>query len=110
MSSCRVQENGVPQGTVLAVTCFLIHMTELKKYVPKKVKIRLYADDIMLTSVSKYPIANRKRTQSAVFAVETWTSLHGFRLAGNKSNVLHITRRHNTPELKGLLTDSGPIL
>lgn len=109
-SDLRVQENGVPQGTVLAVTAFLIRMTELKKYIPTTTKIRLYADDIMLTTVSKFPITGRKRTQNAVSAVEAWTSLHGFQLAGGKSNVLHITRRHRTPELKDIETDTGPIL
>ncbi|XP_052567461.1 uncharacterized protein LOC128093769 [Culex pipiens pallens] len=63
----------------------------------------------MLTTVSKFPITNRKRTQSAVAAVEAWTSLHGFQLAGNKSNVLHITRRYRTPELRDIQTDTGPI-
>lgn len=110
LSELRIQENGVPQGTVLAVTAFLIRMTELRKYIPTPTRIRLYADDIMLTTVSKFPIANRKRTQNAVAAVETWTSLHGFQLAGSKSNVLHITRRHRTPELPAITTDTGPIL
>lgn len=41
-------ENGVPQGSILSVTLFLVAIQPIFKAVPKGVEILLYADDILL--------------------------------------------------------------
>lgn len=110
LSDVMIQENGVTQGTVLAVTSFLIRMTEINKYIPRNVNLRLFADDILFTTIDSKPFLGRKHMQKALTAVETWTILHGFQLAANKSNLLHVTRRRKQPELPDIKTDTGVIV
>lgn len=109
LSSLRVQENGVPQGTVIAVTAFLIRMTEVEPFVPAGVTIKLYADDIVIVSSGTREMELRRRVQKAVQAVETWTTLYGFQLSAAKSQLLHICRKNRHAELPDISTDDGPM-
>ncbi|KAL9692063.1 hypothetical protein quinque_016488 [Culex quinquefasciatus] len=86
-------ESGVPQGTILAVTLFLVRMTEVKRYIPKGVGLKLYADDILLFAHGKSAVYVRKKIQEAVANVETWTQFLGFELASTKSSIIHIYDR-----------------
>ncbi|XP_058840808.1 uncharacterized protein LOC131696275 [Topomyia yanbarensis] len=48
LSPAHPLENGVPQGSVLSVTLFLVAIQPIFRVVPNTVKILLYADDILL--------------------------------------------------------------
>ena len=109
LSSLRVLENGVPQGTVIAVTAFLIRMTEVEQFIPEGVQLKLYADDILLSSTGWKTKEIRNRAQKAVKAVEAWSTLHGFQLSPSKSELLHICRKNKHQELPNITTDEGPI-
>lgn len=41
-------QNGVPQGSVLSVTLFLMAINEVTQQIPLPIKISMYADDITL--------------------------------------------------------------
>lgn len=109
LSSLRNMESGVPQGTILAVTLFLVRMTEVKRYIPRGVSIKLYADDILLIAHGKSASYVRKKIQEAVTRVETWTQYLGFELASTKSTILHICRRNRHEPQKPVTTEAGPI-
>lgn len=109
LSSLRTMESGVPQGTILAVTLFLVRMTEVKRYIPKGVSLKLYADDILLIAHGKSAVYVRKKIQEAVTGVEAWTQFLGFELASTKSSIIHICRRNRHEERISVSTDAGPI-
>lgn len=109
-SGSRILENGVPQGTILAVTSFIIRMTEAEPFVPKGVNIRMYADDILLTSSDGNSLILRNRMKKAVSGIEAWTTIHGFRLAADKSCVVHVCKRYKHVEREAISLESGPIL
>lgn len=109
LSTLRVMESGVPQGTILAVTLFLVRMTEVKRYIPKGVGLKLYADDILLFAHGKSAVYVRKKIQEAVANVETWTQFLGFELASTKSSIIHICRRNRHEERNPVLTEAGEI-
>lgn len=109
-SEIRELLNGVPQGTILAVTSFLIRMTEVEPYVPRGVNIKLYADDILLTAAHENSATLRSRMKKALFGVETWTTIHGFRLAADKSSLVHVCNRYKHGDRDALTLDSGPII
>lgn len=92
-SSPRVQEIGFPQGTVLAVTAFLIRMTNLKSYIPKNIELLLYADDVLLLSRGNRPNQVRARLQRGVSAAEKWATQSGFQLATEKCQIIHLCHR-----------------
>lgn len=109
LSTLRVLENGVPQGTVIAVTGFLIRMTEVEAFIPAGIEMKLYADDILLFTSGKKAGDVRKKLQKAVKAVETWTTLYGFQLSASKSQLLHVCRKNRHLDLPDVATDDGPM-
>lgn len=58
-SKVAKEETGVPQGSVLAVTLFLVAMTDVFLVLPKGVFILVYADDILLLTSGKHPRSTR---------------------------------------------------
>lgn len=109
LSTLRILENGVPQGTIIAVTAFLIRMTEVEAFVPAGIEMKMYADDILLFASGKKAGDVRKKLQKAVKAVETWTTLYGFQLSAAKSQLLHVCRKNRHLDLPGVTTDDGPM-
>lgn len=67
-SNVTGEETGVPQGSVIAVTLFLVAMNSIFKSLPKGRFIFVYADDIVLIAVGKHPVALRRKLQAAVNA------------------------------------------
>ncbi|XP_055591345.1 uncharacterized protein LOC129743376 [Uranotaenia lowii] len=93
LSSAHTMANGVPQGSVLASTQFLIGMQLLFDVVPEDVNVLAYADDITLISTSSYSVLPRKQLQIAVDRVDNWTSSMGFTSAPEKSKLMHLSSR-----------------
>lgn len=88
-SQRRTIENGVPQGSILSVTLFLIAMNSIFDNATRNAEIFLYADDIViLVSCTKLKIVRRYMC-SAVSAIALWARNTGFRIAPTKSSVLH---------------------
>lgn len=109
-SGIRILENGVPQGTIIAVTSFLIRMTEVEPFIPRGVQIRMYADDILITAAHDNCVHLRNKMKKAVFGVEAWTTINGFRLAADKSCLVHICNKYKHVEREQIMMDTGPIM
>ncbi|XP_065083431.1 uncharacterized protein LOC135705587 [Ochlerotatus camptorhynchus] len=65
---CR-EETGVPQGSVIAVTLFLVVMNGVFRNLPKDIYTFVYADDIVPVTVGRTPKALRRKLKAAVNAV-----------------------------------------
>ncbi|XP_062540726.1 uncharacterized protein LOC134208793 [Armigeres subalbatus] len=78
------EETGVPQGSVLAVTLFLIAMDGVFNFLPANVYVFVYADDILLVVVGSTPGRTRIRSQAAVTTILRWASSVGFVLNARK--------------------------
>ena len=53
-SSVKNQEEGVPQGSILAVTLFNIKINNITEELPPGIDGSLYVDDLMICCKSKY--------------------------------------------------------
>lgn len=91
------EETGVPQGSVLAVTLFLISMNSVFTYLPKGVYIFVYADDIVIAVVGKTPKAVRRKLQAAVRSVSRWADSVGFQMAAEKCSITHCCMLRHHP-------------
>lgn len=89
-SSSRLLENGIPQGSVISVTLFLIAMNSVFERIPVDVRIIVYADDITLIVFGKYAKYVRCRMQDAVLSVVDWADAVGFTISPEKSKLLHV--------------------
>ena len=93
VSPSFTQEEGVPQGSVLSVTCFLAAINGVVRDVLAPVRCSLYADDLAIycSGVSLDDIC--LRLQRAVNSVLGWAGGHGFRFSATKTVAMHFTRR-----------------
>ena len=89
VSSLRKAENGVPQGSVLSVTLFLVAMQPIFKIIPTNAEILLYADDVILIVKGKDHGTIRRILRKAVAAAVRWAASVGFSIAPTKSKLLH---------------------
>lgn len=99
-STVATEETGVPQGSVIAVTLFLIAMNGVFEKLPKGIYIFVYADDIVLVAVGKHPVALRRKLQAAVTAVTKWADSTGFNMSADKSVRTHVCSLKHRPPLK----------
>ncbi|XP_058839728.1 uncharacterized protein LOC131695227, partial [Topomyia yanbarensis] len=70
LSPAHPLENGVPQGSVLSVTLFLVAIQPIFRVVPNSVQVLLYADDILLLVWGKKDQLLHRKLQAAVKAVD----------------------------------------
>lgn len=94
-SSPRLLENGIPQGSVISVTLFLIAMNSVFEWIPEGVHIIVYADDITLVVFGKYAKIVRRKMQEAVDWVVNWAENVGFVISPEKSKILHVCIGHS---------------
>lgn len=109
LSNTKTQENGVPQGSVLAVTFFLLAMESIKKFIPKGTFIRLYADDITIAVTTKSAKWTRDKIQKILNGIEKWCSETGFCVSVKKSAIMHVGKRRKLKKQATPLLNSEPI-
>lgn len=90
LSDSFPEETGVPQGSVIAVTLFLIAMNSVFLTLPKGIYVFVYADDILIVVSGKTPVRVRIKAQAAVNAIFKWTTATGFELSAPKSVRCHV--------------------
>ncbi|XP_065080666.1 uncharacterized protein LOC135703394 [Ochlerotatus camptorhynchus] len=89
------EETGVPQGSVIAVTLFLVAMSGVFDKLPRNIYIFVYADDVLIVTVGPTRQRTKLRAQAAVSSVVRWADSVGFQLSAGKSVRCHIcTTRH----------------
>ena len=94
MSAEYDQEQGVPQGSVLSCTLFLMAINEILSDLPNLVTGLLYVDDLVIYTASRYLPAIERRLQTAVNKLEGWTLSHGFKFSIRKTVVVQFHRKY----------------
>lgn len=89
------QENGVPQGSVLSVTMFLIAINSLAEFLDNKCKYLLFADDLVIFASGKNVNSLKQSIQSVVQSIEIWTADNGFKINEQKTKLVHFHRKNN---------------
>lgn len=108
-SQPKHEETGVPQGSVLAVTLFLVSMNSVFERLPENIFIFVYADDILLVTVGKQPKTLRKKIQAAVRAVAQWSNINGFNMSLEKCAITHCCNQRHHPWKSPVTVDSVPV-
>ena len=87
------QENGVPQGSVLSVTLFLIAINDILLCTNKNVKGLLYADDLVIYCSGKKDIPRQRKIQGTLNKLETWCNNNGFQFNTEKTTAVNFSRK-----------------
>ncbi|GBN73572.1 hypothetical protein AVEN_38900-1 [Araneus ventricosus] len=85
-----IQAEGVPQGSVLSVTLFIVHLSQILNHLPSSVHGSLYVDDLQISCQgSNMPLIERQ-LQNAVNKLVAWCDNNGHAISPEKSSLQNI--------------------
>ena len=94
LSPIREQREGVPQGSVLSCSLFLLAINSIASVIPPDTNGSLFVDDIMIfASSARQPLLER-RLQLAVNRIEKWATEHGLKFAQTKTVGIYFRSHH----------------
>ncbi|XP_076047430.1 uncharacterized protein LOC143028964 [Oratosquilla oratoria] len=102
-SSPKPQEQGVPQGSVISPTLFLVSINGIVQAVAEadtSLQCSLFADDFLLYFSSINLFTAITRTQSGVNAATSWASRRGCRFSSSKTVAMHFCKSQQRPRQK----------
>ncbi|KAL4085281.1 hypothetical protein QTP88_027140 [Uroleucon formosanum] len=93
LSNTFLQANGVPQGSTILVTLFLIAINNITQNISPPVYSTLYADDFNIYCSSKRLGTVQTHLQQAINNLIKWTLTSGFTFSPEKSQCTVFTRK-----------------
>ncbi|GFU96156.1 probable RNA-directed DNA polymerase from transposon X-element [Trichonephila clavipes] len=90
-----IQDQGVPQGSVLSVTLFNIHMSSILGHLPPSVRGMLYVDDLQVSCQGSDMRLIERQLQTTVNRLVKWCDQNGHTISPSKSSCVHFCRKRN---------------
>lgn len=87
------QENGIPQGSKISVTLFLIAINNVMDNIVTPVNGLLFADDLVIYMEHKNHKTINKTLQNTIKLLEKWSTTTGFIFSTSKSKIVHFCRK-----------------
>nr|CAH7746851.1 unnamed protein product [Callosobruchus chinensis] len=98
-SSSYPQLNGVPQGSSISPTLFIIAMNSITNHIPQNLKFRLFADDIVIYHTGTDYKQSERLLQNCLDTLPTWATNNGLAFSPDKSTNVHFCRKRICPRL-----------
>ena len=101
LSSIHDQEMGVPQGSILSVTLFVLKINYLAELVEPDVLRSLFVDDFKICYRGKMRSCIERKLQTNLNKIGEWATENGFIFSYDKTEAVHLWKFKNTrkPEL-----------
>ena len=93
LSESKILENGIPQGSVLSVTLFIITINKVFSCIQSPVKSIMYADDLVIFVASKNIKEIQQKLQCTLNKLTKWCETTGFKFSKEKTNAMIFTRK-----------------
>lgn len=89
----RILETGIPQGSVLSPTLFIIKINSLTKVIPKEVGFHasLYVDDLQIGYQHADLNQIKEKIQPTINSIIKWGDNNGFKFSSSKTKAVHFT-------------------
>ena len=87
------QEEGVPQGSVLSVTCFAIAVNDIAKVLSHEVKCTFYVDDFTIFVSAEKECTSGRLFQNIISKLEIWAKEKGMKFSENKTVVMKFRKK-----------------
>lgn len=94
-SERKVLQNGIPQGSVLSTTLFLVAINDILENIQHPVKASLFADDLLIYVKGKQLKSMESLLQTALGKIEHWAQFSGFKFSVAKTSCILFSRRKN---------------
>ena len=91
-SNSHLLFEGIPQGSVLSCTCFLIAINDILDCIPQTVQRSLYVDDLALYCSGTNVATIRRQLQVSLNRLHRWSERTGFTFSPSKTISMHICR------------------
>lgn len=89
------QTEGVPQGSVLSVTLFIIHISQVLNILPTSVHASLYVDDLHISCQGSNMNLLERQLQNAVQKLVDWCCENGHTISPEKCQCIHFCRKRS---------------
>lgn len=109
MSDPQIQQQGVPQGSILSVTLFMVKINSVTDVIGRNMMCSLYVDDICICYRGKNMNIIERQLQLCINKVSNWSTKNGFKFSKTKTVCMHfclLRSLHHDPEL---FLDEEPI-
>ena len=90
-SDKKTLEEGLPQGSALSCTLFLVFINDLPDLIT--VNKAVYADDLLIWTTEKYPVLTRTKLNKALLTISTYTKL--WKMNINKEKTVYTIFSHS---------------
>ncbi|GFU73449.1 putative RNA-directed DNA polymerase from transposon X-element [Trichonephila clavipes] len=90
-----MQDQGVPQGSVLSVTLFNIHMSSILNHLPPSVRGMLYVDDLQISCQGSDMRLIERKLQTTVNRFVKRCDQNGHTFSPCKRSYVHFCRKRN---------------
>ena len=97
------RNKGVPQGSILSVTLFLIKINSISKCLSVGTEGSVFVDDFQMLYRSKHLRTVERQLQHSLNKLDSWANTNGFTFFGTKTVCIHFSRqrkKQETPSLK----------
>ena len=101
-SSERKMENGIVQGSIISVTCFLIVINTIFQIIDLPVKKIMFADDLAIFVDGNSFEDIRHKLQLSLYKLEEWSNKSGLRFSETKTVAMCFTRKYLVPTFPDL--------
>ena len=92
-STTHEQHEGVPQGSVLSTTCFIIAINSISHVLPPGIRYSIYVDDLLISYAGSNKTVVQNVLQTAINNITKWTNEHGFKFSVNKTVAVNFSRQ-----------------
>ena len=107
------QEEGVPQGSILAVTVFIVKINNLSKQVKVEFLCSLFVDDFSMCFKGSVLSFIVRQLQMAIDKVQLWALQNGFTFSMDKTCIIRFfprqSKKYNPTKEATLLLNGQPI-
>lgn len=93
LSNRKKQRNGIPQGSVMSVSLFLIAINDAFADVNSPVGTNIFADDLLLFVRGKDKNHMQKMLQDSLHKLEKWTKTSGFNFSVDKTKCILFSKK-----------------
>ena len=107
LSDPHIISEGIPQGSVLSCTCFLLAINNITTVVPPTVKTLLYVDDFTMYVSGPSVRHLERQIQLALNALSRWTATSGFQFSPAATVSMHICKVRRCSRMVPNLTLAG---
>ena len=101
-SDIHGQEMGVPQGSILSVTLFILKINSIADLIPASFEKSHFVDDFSITCSSRNIASIERQLQLCLNKVEKWADENGFKFSKTKTVCIHFCNKrklHPDPTL-----------